>query len=120
VKLIGLLQALVQHTSSYTGLVCDAAGEYRSRFVRRVVLLVSAVVLGVVGLVAAWAAGLIAVWDSAFRMYYAVGSALVALIVSGLLVSMVIKAPVPGPRVSRLKRELAMDAQLFHDWKNSL
>jgi hypothetical protein len=120
VKLIGLLQALAQHVGSYGELVADAAGEYRGHFVRRIVTFAVAVVLGVVGLVAAWAAGLIAVWDSAYRIPYAAGSALLALFISGLLITLAVRAPGSGPRVSRLKRELAMDAQLFNDWKKSL
>ena len=59
-----LLFQLGRHLLCYLQLGVTAAAEYRSAWVRRIVMLLVGVVAAIAGLIALWITGLVAVWDT--------------------------------------------------------
>ncbi|MET0279569.1 MAG: hypothetical protein ABW278_00395 [Steroidobacteraceae bacterium] len=119
-RIHALLLLLAQHIGSYMELGAAAATEYRSAWVRRAVLVTTGLAVGIVGLVALWGAGLVAVWDSSWRVAYAGGSAVVLLAIAGAVLYSGLAARMSGPSSGVLKSELRKDVELFQEWKSTL
>jgi hypothetical protein len=115
-----LLLQLARHLGYYLQLGAVAAAEYRGACMRRVVMMLVGVVTGVIGLAALWSVGLFALWDTQWRMPYALGSTVVLLAASAWSIHRAM-APVPGgPAVGMLKAEMDKDLELFHQWKTTI
>jgi len=115
-----LLLQLARHLSCYVQLGATAAGEYRSAWVRRVVLMLVAVVTMVAGLVAVWIAGLVGLWDTPWRLAYVVISAAVLLGTAAVTGYSAVKARSAGPASRVFGSELRKDLELFSEWKSTL
>jgi len=115
-----LLLQLARHFSCYVQLGATAAGEYRSAWVRRVVLMVVALATLIAGLVALWIAGLVGLWDTPWRLAYVVCSA--TLLLGGAAVTgySAVKAQSAGPAAEVFGSELRKDLELFNEWKSTL
>jgi MFS family permease len=111
---------LLQHLGGYAELGAAAATEYRSAWVRRALLGVVGTATAMAGLGALWAAGLVALWDTAWRLMYLGGSAVVLLLVSVLTLYLALARQPAGPTAGVLKTELRKDMELFHQWKSTL
>ncbi|HWL62487.1 MAG TPA: hypothetical protein VNQ32_06810 [Steroidobacteraceae bacterium] len=119
-RIKALLGLLVRHASSYAELAVAAAAEYRVALARRLVLLAVGVVTALAGLFAAWATGLVALWDTPWRLAYVGGSALLLLLVAGTSLYYALSARSPGPSGGVLRSELRKDMELLQEWKRSL
>lgn len=119
-RIKALLGLLVRHASSYAELAAAAAAEYRSALARRLVLLAVGMVTAVCGLFAAWATGLVAVWDTPWRLAYVGGTALLLLVVAGASLYYALAARTAGPSSGVLQAELRKDMELLQEWKRSL
>lgn len=115
--LIGLL---ARHAASYVDLGAAAAAEWRSALVRRVELLCVALVASIAGVAALWAAGLVLLWDTPWRVAYAFISAAVLLIIAFGALRGAVGSRSAGPSAGALKSELQKDMELFHQWKSTL
>lgn len=111
---------LLEHASSYAELGAAAAAEYRRAWRRRLVLLVAGVIATIAGLSALWTAGLIAVWETPWRLAYAMGSAMALLLAAGACVHGALTRTGPGPSAGILQSELRKDKELFEQWKATL
>ena len=112
-----LLRSLAEHLGSYVELGSLAAGEYRDAWLRRLLLAVVVVLAGMTGLALAWIAGLIALWDTPWRLAYVIVTAVVLLAASGIALYRLRHATGYGPAVTVLKSELLKDRELFEQWK---
>jgi uncharacterized membrane protein YqjE len=119
-RLRAMALLLVEHASSYAELGAAAAAEYRRALIRKLVLLVIGALTCVAGLAALWTAGLIAVWDTGWRLGYAVGSALVLLAIAGASFYCALARQQIGPSGGMLRSELRKDMELFRQWKATL
>jgi uncharacterized membrane protein YqjE len=115
-----VLMQLARHLSCYVQLGATAASEYRSAWVRRLVLMVVALVTFAAGLVALWVAGLVGLWDTPWRLAYVVISATVLLGVAAITCYSAVKARVAGPASQVFGSELRKDLELFNEWKSTL
>jgi uncharacterized membrane protein YqjE len=86
-----LLRSLAEHLGSYVELGSLAAGEYRDAWLRRLLLAVVVVLAGMTGLALAWIAGLIALWDTPWRLVYVIATAVVLLAAAAVVVEDVVK-----------------------------
>jgi hypothetical protein len=118
-RLRALLLALFRHLGTYFELAAAAAVEYRSAWIRRVALALLAAITCMAGCVALWGAGLVALWDTPWRLTYVVTSAVVLLIVS-VVAAFAAAAPAAGPLGRVLRTELRRDVELFQQWKNTI
>lgn len=115
-----LVRLLVQHFGSYLDLGAAAVAEYRSAWARRLVLFVVAAATGIAGVVALWATGLVALWDTPWRLGYVAGSAVLLLAVAaGAMYGAVASRPA-GRSAGVLRSEFNKDMELFQQWKQSL
>ena len=112
-----LLRSLAEHLGSYLELGSMAAAEYRDVWLRRLLLAVVVAVAGITGIVLAWIAGLIALWDTPWRLRYVIASAVLLLISAAIALYRLRSATEYGPYVNVLKSELAKDRELFEQWK---
>lgn len=115
-----LLLQLVRHLGYYLQLGAVAAAEYRGACLRRVVMMLVAVVTGIVGLAALWSAGLFAVWNTPWRMAYVLLSALVLLAASAASLYRAFAPGTSGPAAGMLRAEMDKDLELFHQWKSTI
>jgi hypothetical protein len=114
-----LLLQLAQHLSSYLELGVSAATEFRSAWVRRVVLVLVAASLAIAGVAALWGAGLVALWDSPWRLPYVIGSGL--LLIGGAVLALYqALGRASGPSSGILKAQLQKDMELFQEWKRTM
>jgi uncharacterized membrane protein YqjE len=120
VRAQALVRLLVQHLGSYLDLGAAAVAEYRSAWARRLVLFIVAAATGIAGVVALWAAGLVALWDTPWRLGYVAGSALLLLVVAASALYGALAGRSAGPSVGVLRSELNKDMELFQQWKQSL
>jgi len=111
---------LARHTASYVELSAAAASEWRGAWMRRIVMLLVALVASVAGICALWGAGLLLLWDTPWRLYYVLGSALLLLIVAAWALNGAMGRRSAGPSSGALKSELQKDLELFHQWKGTL
>ncbi len=119
-RIKALLGLLLRHASSYSELAVAAAAEYRRALARRLLLLAIGTVAALAGVFAAWATGLVALWDTPWRLAYVGGSALVLLVVAGACLYYALSARSPGPSSGVLRSELRKDMELLQEWKRSL
>ena len=117
--LAGLAQVAIQHFGSYIELMAQAAAEYRTAFLKRVLLATAAVVTAVATLASAWVTGLALLWDTQWRAAYCVGSVLVCLVATTILASLAIRRPQPGPHGRTLRAEAAQDLALLQEWRRT-
>jgi uncharacterized membrane protein YqjE len=115
-----LAPLLMRHLASYAELGAAAAAEYRSAWTRRLCLLLVGMVAALAGIMALWTAGLIALWDTPWRVTYAAASALVLLFVAIATLWAAISAGATGPSAGALKGEMQKDLDLFRQWKGTL
>ncbi|MEO6184805.1 MAG: hypothetical protein ABIP38_00915 [Steroidobacteraceae bacterium] len=115
----GLAQVAAQHLGSYAELVGLAASEYRASIRRRALLISAATAMASLTLVAAWATGLALLWDSPSRVPYCIGSALVCLVVTVVLMLMALNRKGLGPHGTTLRQEALQDLALLQEWRNS-
>jgi hypothetical protein len=115
-----LLLQLARHLLCYLQLGATAAVEYRSAWVRRIVLLLVGVATAIAGLVAAWIAGLVAVWDTPWRLFYVAASALLLLVVAAVSFYRALSPPAAGPAARIFRAELRKDMELFQEWKSTI
>ena len=119
-RIQSLLRLLVQHASSYGELAAAVAVEYRSAWVRRIVLLMVGIVTAIAGVFATWAVGLVALWGTPWRLAYVAGSAMLLVVVAVTCLYYALAARPSGPSSSVLRSELRKDMELFNEWKRSL
>ena len=119
-RIHALVRLLAQHALSYVELGAAAAAEYRSAWVRRSVLVLAGLLTALVGLSALWGAGLIALWDTPWRLGYALFSAVVLLAVATWALCEALMGRSAGPSSGALKSELRKDVELFQQWKSTL
>jgi hypothetical protein len=115
-----LLLQLVRHLGCYVQLGAQAAIEYRSTWLRRALLLLIAVLAGTAGIAALWIAGLVALWDTPWRLTYVIITAVTVLVISGIAMYLVISKASAGPAADTLGSELRKDMELFLQWKSTL
>lgn len=111
---------LLEHASSYAELGAAAAEEYRRALLRRALLLLVGLVAAVAGLTGLWIGGLVAVWDTPWRLAYVMGSAMVMLVTAGATLYCALARSEPGPSAGLLRSELRKDMELFQQWKGTL
>jgi len=119
-RAIAVLEVLAQHLSSYAELGAAAASEYRGAWTRLLVWLVVGLVCALAGLAATWMIGLVAFWDTPWRMTYVVASAAVLLVFAGFSMYVALAARPPGPASGVLRDELRKDRELFKEWTRTL
>ena len=119
-RIHALLQALGRHLGIYMELGVAAVAEYRSAWARRAVLMLVAAVTFIAGSGALWLTGLVALWDTRWRLMYVAVSAAVLLLASlaAWLGAMALRST--GPVAGVLKSELRKDVELFQQWKSTI
>jgi hypothetical protein len=115
-----LLMQLGRHLLCYLQLGVTVAAEYRSAWVRRLVLMLVGVATGIAGLATLWLTGLVALWDTPWRLFYVAASAVVLLLVAGISLYRALVPPAAGPAARTFRAELRKDMELFHEWKSTL
>lgn len=115
-----LLLEIARHLGSYMELGAAAVAEYRSAWIRRLVFALLAVVLGLAGLATLWLAGLVALWDTQWRLVYVTTSAVVLLVLAGVAAYGALAWRTRGLAAGVLKSELNKDLELFQQWKSTL
>jgi hypothetical protein len=119
-RLQALLRQLLEHADSYTELGAAALAEYRSAWRRRLVWLLVGAVTGIAALATMWATGLVALWETPWRLAYVAGSAMVLLVISGAALHAALARGAPGPSAGLLRSELRKDMELWQQWKRTL
>lgn len=119
-RALAALGPLTQHLGSYAQLGVAAAGEYRTAIARRLCWAVVAAVFGMAGLAATWMIGLVAFWDTPWRLTYVIVSAVVLLAVAGIAVYLAMSVVMNGGATRVLRRELHKDRELFEEWTRNL
>lgn len=115
-----LAQELARHAGSYLELASAAAGEWRSAWQRRLAMLLLGAAAGLAGLVIAWAAGLVALWGTPWRMAYLMVSSALLLIAGAALLRRAMAHRTSGATAGLLRSELRKDMELFQEWKSTL
>lgn len=115
-----LIQVAVRHLGSYLELGASAATEWRSTLTVRLILMMAALLTGTIGLAALWVLGLIAVWESPWRAWYAAISALLLLGLSAWFAVSALAPASAGSSSRILGSELRKDMELFQQWKSTL
>jgi uncharacterized membrane protein YqjE len=111
---------LARHTGSYGELAAVAVDEWRSAWKRRLAMLLVGAAVGSAGLAVAWVAGLVAIWDTPWRMTYLVVSSAFLLVLGVTFLSFALRRRTSGPSASLLRSELRKDMELFKEWKSTL
>jgi len=115
-----LLRLVAQHLGSYMELGSAAAAEFRSALARRLAFVVVAVLAGTVGLAVLWSAGLLAAWDTPWRMLYVVMSGVLLVVAAGWALWRAVATTRSSPSAGILRSELHKDMELFQQWKSTL
>lgn len=115
-----LFAVLFDHLGSYAELGRAVATEYRSACMRQLLLGFLAALAGTAGLAIAWLAGLIALWETPWRLTYAVTSAVLLLMIGAVALWVLCKERPQGPMSAVLQTELRKDIELFQQWKRTL
>ena len=119
-RLQALLTLLMRHASSYVELGAAAAAEYRTAWTRRIVVRLVGITAGFAGVMALWATGLVALWDTDWRLAYVAGSAMVLLVTAAATLYGAFARRRAGPSSDVLQSELRKDMELFLEWKSTL
>jgi uncharacterized membrane protein YqjE len=115
-----LLLQIARHLGCYVQLGAEAASEYRSTWVRRAVLALVAVATCTVAATAVWAAGLVAMWDTPWRLAYVATTAALLVIAAIVLCIRAFSSPRQGAAAGIFESELRKDVELFQQWKSTL
>jgi hypothetical protein len=78
-----------------------------------------AIATGIAGLGALWASGLVALWDTPWRLFYVLASAVLLLGVSAAALYGALGRPGTTTAAGSLKSELRKDMELLQTWKSS-
>jgi hypothetical protein len=108
-EIAGLATVAAQHLGSYVELLGQAAGEYRAAFLRRALLVSGAIVMAVATLAAAWTTGLALLWDTAWRVNYCIGSAVLCMAATTALALLAVRRTALSPHSRTLRDEAAQD-----------
>lgn len=119
-RLRAMAMLLLEHASSYAELGAAAAAEYRRALLRRALLLFAGLLSGVAGLAALWIAGLLAAWNTPWRLTYVLASALAMLATAAVCLYCALARNKPGTATGILCSELRKDMELFQEWKATL
>src|SRR5690606_6455596 len=119
-RALALLAPLGSHLASYAELGAAVAQEYRATWMRRLLWAAVALVAGVTGLAAAWLIGLVALWDTTWRLTYVMVSTAVLLLVAGTAAALALAAPQRGHATGLLRQELRRDRELLATWTRTL
>lgn len=111
---------LARHAGSYVELGAAAADECRSAWKRRLAMLVVGATAGMAGVAVSWAAGLVALWETRWRLTYLLISAALLLAVGAALLYHALARRSSGPAAGFLSSELRKDMELFQQWKSTL
>jgi len=115
-----LIRMVARHLGSYFELGAAAAAEFRRALARRALCVFMGMAASIVGLLALWGSGLISVWESTWRLPYAVVSAVLLLAVGVWLLRSAMARTHSGPSTGVLRSELQKDMELFQQWKSTL
>jgi membrane protein implicated in regulation of membrane protease activity len=115
-----LAPLLLRHLASYAELGAAAAVECRGAWARRLGFLLLGMVFAMASVVALWATGLVALWNTPWRLVYAACSALLLLFVAILALRGATSSAATGPSSGALKGEVRKDLELFRQWKGTL
>jgi hypothetical protein len=69
---------------------------------------------------ALWGAGLLLLWNTPWRLAYALVSAVLLLVAAVCALRSAVGSWSAGPSSGALKSELHKDMELFHQWKSTL
>jgi len=116
---MGLVQVVIRHLSSYAELAGQAAAEYRASLLRRALYAAAAFVAAVATLAAAWITGLALLWDTTWRTTYCTASVLLFLVAATAFTLMAKRRPAPGPHTRTLREEAAQDLALLQEWQRA-
>lgn len=119
-RALALLAPLGSHLASYAELGAAVAGEYRAALLRRLVWAAVALIAGTAGLAAAWMIGLVAFWDTPWRLAYVIASAAVLLLLAGIAATVALAKPARGQATGLLREELNRDRELVAAWTRTL
>lgn len=119
-RIQALLLALARHLGTYAELGAAAAAEYRAMLVRRLVLAVLAATTLIAGTGVLWLVGLMALWESGWRLAYVMGTAVLLLLVAATAWVAAMNRPATGPVANVLRSELSKDVELFQQWKSTM
>jgi hypothetical protein len=118
-QMAGLAQVAVRHLGSYVELMGQAAGEYRTAFLRRALLAAGATIMAVATVVAIWTTGLALLWETPWRITYCIASVLLCLAIAVTLGLLAVRRAAPGPHSRMLREEAAQDMALLQEWRRS-
>ena len=119
-RILALLAPLGSHLASYAELGAAVAGEYRAALIRRLVWAAVALIAGMAGLAAAWMIGLVAFWDTPWRLTYVIASAAALLLVAGIAAALALMSPRRGPAACLLREELNRDREVIAEWTRTV
>lgn len=119
-RLLAILRPLGSHLSGYAQLGMAAAGEYRAALVRRLCWAAVAIVAGMAGLAATWMIGLVAFWDTRWRLTYVIVSAVVLLLLAIAAAVLALSKTHPGRSAALLREEFNRDRELISEWTRTL
>ncbi len=119
-RLLALLRPLGSHLSGYAQLGMAAADEYRTSLKRRLCWALVALVSGLAGLAATWMIGLVAFWDTQWRLTYVIVTAAVFVVVAIIGAVIALGATRPGRATSLLREEFNRDRELISEWTRTL
>jgi hypothetical protein len=111
---------LARHAGAYVELGAAAAAEWRSAWKRRLAMLVVGATAGMAGVAVSWAAGLVALWDTRWRLIYLLISAALLLAVGTTMLYYALARRSSGPATGFLRSELRKDLELLQQWKSTL
>jgi hypothetical protein len=120
VGLRALLPALVRHLGTYLELGAAVAAEYQGAWVRRALLCLIAALALFAGAGIFWLGGLMALWDSTWRVPYVLSTGVLLLVAGATAGIAASKRPSGGTVGGILKSELRKDAELFQQWKDTI
>jgi hypothetical protein len=115
-----LTPLLARHLASYLELGAAAAVEYRGTLARRVVLALVGLIVAIAAVIAVWTAGLVALWETPWRLGYAATSALVLLVAAIFILRAALGPRPAGACAGALRVEMDKDMELFREWKSTL
>jgi hypothetical protein len=118
-RLHALLLALAAHLGSYLELGAAAAAEVRRSWIRRALLAVLAATACLAGAGALWLVGLLALWDTQWRLAYVVITAGLLLLAAAAATMCAVARRPAGPFTGVLQSELRKDVELFQEWKST-
>lgn len=114
-----LVATAARHAAAYADLLVDVAGEMQASLKVRVELLTASIVLGVAGIVSAWATIVLYAWELPSRNTIAMFAAALLVAVAVLCGWLAVRGGRRGPERTRLAQELQLDRELLDTWSHS-